>query len=349
MTPIDFPPLIDQLLRAGAALMISISGGKDSQAMLKALFRDYKNHGWTGTLLAIHAHLGRMEWPETLGEVRRQCDLLGIELLIVERPQGDFLDLMIDRMHTVAGQGVPFWPSPSARYCTSDMKRAQIDKKLRAYEIVISAEGVRADESPKRAKKPIMELRSQICASRLKKLSIEEALEQRQPGERVAIDWRPIHSWSEESVWIEIGTTLEDVNRRRTLAKEGRKKEALDGWMAHPEYALGNHRISCALCMMADRNDLQNGATALPGLPKTLIAMEQWSGFTMKNGFSLAELEAAYTDGTPLLDDITRPTTEKRQAAQAQLEAEESETIAEMFPVDFTGAVQAAFAFDDWC
>jgi tRNA(Ile)-lysidine synthase TilS/MesJ len=45
MTPIDFPPLIDQLLRAGAALMISISGGKDSQAMLKALFRDYKNHG----------------------------------------------------------------------------------------------------------------------------------------------------------------------------------------------------------------------------------------------------------------------------------------------------------------
>lgn len=349
MTPIDLPPLIDQLLRAGAALMISISGGKDSQAMLKALFRASKERGWTGPLLAIHAHLGRMEWPETLGEVHRQCDLLGIELLIVERPQGDFLDLMIDRMHTVAGQGIPFWPSSSARYCTSDMKRAQIDKKLRAYEIVISAEGVRAEESPKRAKKPIMELRSQICASRLKKLSIEEALKQRRPGERVAIDWRPIHSWSEESVWTEIATTLKDVNRRRALARAGQRDEALEAWMAHPQYALGNHRISCALCMMADRNDLQNGATALPGLHKTLVAMEQWSGFTVKNGFSLAELEAAYTDGTSLLDDITRPTAEKRQAAQAQLETEESEPPEEMFPVDFTSAVQTAFAFDGWC
>jgi hypothetical protein len=101
--------------------------------------------------------------------------------------------------------------------------------------------------------------------------------------------------------------------------------------------------------MMADRNDLQNGATALPGLPKTLIAMEQWSGFTMKERLFAAELEAAYTDGTPLLDDITRPTTEKRQAAQAQLEAERVGDNRRNVPVDFTGAVQAAFAFDDWC
>ena len=72
------PPEIDAALKNGAALAISISGGKDSQAMLIALTRLYQPSGWTGPLFAIHAHLGRAEWPQSLGMCQKMADDAGI-------------------------------------------------------------------------------------------------------------------------------------------------------------------------------------------------------------------------------------------------------------------------------
>lgn len=333
MNKIDLPPIVDRLLKAGAALMVSISGGKDSQSQMKELVKAYREREWTGPIFAAHANMERMEWPQTMGEVYRQARECGLDLQIIQRPQGDLLDLMIDRMWKVAGQGIPHWPSSKCRFCTSDAKRSQLDKLARIYPIVISAEGVRADESPSRAKKPVVQLRKQICADRLQELSIEEALERRRPNERVALDWRPIHSFSEEDVWESIGISLDEVNRRRALTAEGREEEALSGFPAHPAYALGNRRLSCALCFFATKGDLQNGARFCPALHKTLIEMEKLSGFTFKQGFSLSELTPYFTTETPLLDSLTPPWQEED---------------AEPIPFDLKALVQGELDLS-WC
>lgn len=49
------PDAVRASLGEGAALAVSISGGKDSQAMLLALADLHAAHGWTGDLYAIHA------------------------------------------------------------------------------------------------------------------------------------------------------------------------------------------------------------------------------------------------------------------------------------------------------
>ncbi len=86
---LDIPPLIHDALARGAALAISISGGKDSQAMLRLLATHPDRPHWTGDLFAIHADLGRAEWPQTPGHVEAICKKEGIELVVVRRDKGD--------------------------------------------------------------------------------------------------------------------------------------------------------------------------------------------------------------------------------------------------------------------
>lgn len=62
MRALQVPQAIDQALRQGAALAVSISGGKDSQAMLYALAAEWERRPeWTGDIFAVHADLGRAE------------------------------------------------------------------------------------------------------------------------------------------------------------------------------------------------------------------------------------------------------------------------------------------------
>src|SRR5215468_9758915 len=90
---VTLPPAIERQLDDGAALAISISGGKDSQAMLVALVALHKQRGWTGDLFAIHADLGRIEWRQTPGHVQKMASKAGIPLVIVRRSDGrDMVD-----------------------------------------------------------------------------------------------------------------------------------------------------------------------------------------------------------------------------------------------------------------
>jgi len=277
---ISIPDQIRAELEAGAHLAISISGGKDSQAMLSALVRAHREHGWKGELFAIHADLGRMEWTETPAFVEELAARYGVKLVITRREKGDLVDRMQDRMTQLEGTGKPFWPSSAQRYCTSDLKRDPIDKALRrhhSYRIVVAI-GIRADESPARARKPMCAPRSRI-----------------ETAQRRATDWHPIFEWTEEDVWNELGWTLEQVNNKRAeyrLAPKGAGEEdvAFIGWNAHPAYIYGNERLSCALCIMASKNDLLNGARRHPELFNTLLEMERTSGCTFTQKLSLAEL-----------------------------------------------------------
>lgn len=284
MRELSIPQPVGDALSNGAALAISISGGKDSQALLAAVCAAYHKHGWIGPIFAIHAHLGRMEWPQSLGHCHALADAAGVPLVVVERPQGDLLQRMRDRMKQLEGSGRPFWPSASARYCTSDLKRGQINKALRQFDLIISAEGIRADESKARACKPTHEVRNAI-----------------QTLSRDAWTWNAIIDWSLDDVWEACGTSRQDLERRRVLYHQGDERNALAGWPAHPAYVYGNERVSCALCVLASINDLRVGARHNPELHQTLVQMEQESGFTFKHNFSLADLgDAAPADAVQL-------------------------------------------------
>lgn len=286
MKTINIPKEIETALDDGAALYFSISGGKDSQAMLHRLAPIAQARGWQ--CYTIHADLGRAEWPQTPGEVEKQASSFGLSLQVIHRPQGDMVQEIEDRMHKLVGSGKPFWPSTAARYCTSDQKRGQADKVYRQHQIIISAEGIRADESPNRGKKSQVSIRKQITAKRLQKMSVSKALAARADGERVGINWFPVFDFSLDDVWQAIGSSSEDIKKRRKLYKNGREAEALDGWPGHPAYVFGNDRLSCALCVMASTNDLINGAHHNQWLYKKYRSMELQGGFTFKHKHSLA-------------------------------------------------------------
>lgn len=286
------PPEVEQVLSQGAALAISISGGKDSQALLNGLVTEKHRLGWPGPVFAIHAHLGRAEWQQTLPHCQKIARDAGVELIVVRRSQGDLVDRWQQRMETLRGTGKPFWSSAANRYCTSDLKRGPINKHLRKFKLVVSAEGIRADESRNRAKQPVLSVRGGITTSRLLGLKPSEAISQWQEQGRLALTWNAIHHWSLEAVWEACGTSLDDLERRRRLYRQGDLINALDGWPAHPAYVLGNQRLSCALCVLASRNDLINGARHNPQLYQELVEMEAQSGFTFRQDLSLAELQA---------------------------------------------------------
>jgi 3'-phosphoadenosine 5'-phosphosulfate sulfotransferase (PAPS reductase)/FAD synthetase len=299
---ISVPSEINQAMEAGAALVISISGGKDGQTMLAALVSEYRARGWTGPLVAIHSDLGRVEWPQSLEMCEKICRQNDIELIIVRtHPAGDLIDRWKDRMRKLAGTGKPFWSSASNRYCTGEFKRDQINKYLRRFELVISAEGLRAEESPARAKKKPLTTRSRITTKRLKNLPPQEALDAWSPGcGRVSLTWYPILDWDIESVWNACGTSGADLERRRKLYALGNEKQALAGWPAHPAYVFGNERVSCMLCILASKNDLAVGAQHNPELLRTLIDMEDMSGATFKHKASLRLYAQPSSGGTAM-------------------------------------------------
>src|SRR5262244_3340423 len=121
---VSLPAAIEQQLERGAALAISISGGKDSQAMVRALVRLHRERGWTGEVFAIHADLGRIEWRQTPGHVRKIAQDAGIRLEVVRRTDGrDMVDHWVARGERMQAQGkAPRpWSGPGvARFCTSD-------------------------------------------------------------------------------------------------------------------------------------------------------------------------------------------------------------------------------------
>jgi 3'-phosphoadenosine 5'-phosphosulfate sulfotransferase (PAPS reductase)/FAD synthetase len=208
-TPLAIPEPLTDALENGAALAISISGGKDSQVLLKRLVEHHRLNGYPGPLFALHADLGRAEWGETPFEVRRQAELYDVPLVTVQRPKGDLVQRIEERLlatrpkpdatedeapapfwpsassryctsHLKSGpidtalrNPEQYWPSASTRYCTSDLKRGPLDTALREYTgVVISAEGVRAGESAARAGKPALELRTAITSAALLRESL---------------------------------------------------------------------------------------------------------------------------------------------------------------------------------
>ncbi len=300
------PPLFDRVvhraLGRGAHLVVSVSGGKDSQAMLARLAGLRTAYGWTCPMTAVHADLGRAEWPETAAFVERMCRADRVPLTVVRRNGGDLVERIERRLQTVStipGEtrpAKPFWPSAAQRYCTSDLKRGPIQMHLRSLGkegVIVSAMGLRADESRGRAAKPGVSVDAALTSKALRDFDPATALQaQREDGGRLVLNWLPIHDWATDDVWEMMLTDAEDLERRRALYREGHHKRALNGWPAHPAYVMGNTRLSCALCVLASRSDLVNGMRHNPALAAHYIGLEKASGYTFRDGLSLTDLAA---------------------------------------------------------
>lgn len=281
--------MIEQVMKAigkGAKLYANLSGGKDGQAMLKTVI----NYGLPVDSV-LHCDLGRVEWPQSMGMCQRSAKEFSLPLHVIYRTdKRDLLAHWQHRMMQLKGQGKPFWSSSKNRYCTSDMKRDPTDKFLNSQGngIIINMEGIRAQESTKRAKKNPFTIRRRITSSYYDGMTVEEAIENYEPGKRLGITWFPIFNYTLEDVWSTYGMDSAKLAYARGYYRQN--CEIVSWWPFHPAYATGNDRVSCMFCVLGSLNDLQNGAEHNPELLQEMIAMEDEGQSTFKDGWSLKTL-----------------------------------------------------------
>lgn len=276
MPTLTIPEEIREAVAKGAVLAVSISGGKDSQALLKVICDWYRSEGLGNKLFAIHADLGRSEWQQTPGYVEKLCRDFGIELVVVRAQRDgkdiDLLDRMRERLTQLEEQGkeLMFFPSARARYCTSDLKTKPINDYLNQFEKVVSIEGICWHESQARSQKPRVEVR--------KKLSTYG---------RTSYTWNAIIDYSLDDVWGTFGQSV--ASHRRAIEYYEATGIVPDWWNFHPVYAMGNTRLSCSICILANKNYYLNGIKHNPSYAQALHELESYSGYTIRQGMSIAD------------------------------------------------------------
>lgn len=248
--PLDGAEQFQELVERGAIFYVSHSGGKDSQAMYALLSRLVPSE----QICVVHADLGEIEWDGVQDHIRATIDH---DLHVVTAGKS-FFDMVERRSQT--RPDVPPWPSSSTRQCTSDLKRDPIQKfiradmKARGSLLSVNCTGLRAEESPGRAKKSVWRTNKNLSAAG-----------------REVWDYLPIQSFSTEEVF-------------RIIAAAGQ--------VPHPAYKR-NKRLSCVFCIMGCENDLAHGADERPDLFARYVEIEERTGWTMFNGKSLADRVAA--------------------------------------------------------
>lgn len=219
---------IEALRDRGAIFVINHSGGKDSQAMRIIIERTVPRD----QLLVVHADLPGADWAGTFEHVQYDCE--GLEIVKASAVK-TFEDMTVRR---------GYWPSPSCRQCTSDLKRGPIEREIRRWikrtghcGIVVNCMGMRAEESSGRAK--------------LETLTYHK---RNSVAGREWYDWLPIHGMLEGEVFDTV---------------------AADGKRLHFAYSEGMTRLSCIFCVMASKADLATAARINPETFAQYVATEK--------------------------------------------------------------------------
>lgn len=232
---------IHDLIAAGALFVANHSGGKDSQAQLIRLLELVP----ASQLVVVHASLGPMEWPGAMELARDQAQAAGLPFIVATATKT--LLEMVERRFANRPD-VPSWPSASTRQCTSDLKRGPIQREVRrfakanGFKLIVNCLGLRAQESPGRAKR-----------KDFSQMSISNSV-------NTWYEWLPVHDLSEGQIF-------------EVIEQAGQKP--------HYAYALGNSRLSCVFCIMANKRDLSNGAAHNPELLAQYRSLEARTGYTM--------------------------------------------------------------------
>ena len=174
-------------LRQFDKIFISVSGGKDSHAML-FLVRDLADRQGVPRekLLAMYADTG-MEWHNAGEHVQTLCKAAGVELVTVY-PVRPMLETFKKRMKTP--QFTTF-PNTKCRFCTSYHKADPMDKLARKFSgKVLKVTGERWAES--KARSTYTEF---VSVPRLNS------------RERTVYGWRPMLAYSEADIWAMVRDT----------------------------------------------------------------------------------------------------------------------------------------------
>jgi DNA sulfur modification protein DndC len=235
------------------AIVCCVSGGKDSSRMLGCI----RQHFPAVKTYVVMADTGFEHVQPVTAEAwaRRITASFGLELHMVKNPNKTYLE-MVER------RGM--FPGAATRQCTSDLKRGPIQKFIRHLDekFIINCTGIRAAESPARAKQTPWKF--------------DEGMSK---AGRTVWNWMPIFT-----------DTLQDVLQWHWF----------NNVPLHPVYAHSYHkdgttggylrRFSCRVCIFSTDNDIraiyQHDRQAFD----LVAGLEERMGFTMKNGKSLFQI-----------------------------------------------------------
>ena len=205
-------------------------------------------------IFVVHADLGEVEWPGVKEHIRANIKHpLHLAQAIYKDGSPKTLLDMVERRGK--------WPSAGQRYCTSDLKRGPCNKLIRAEaerrgtKLVVSCFGFRAEESAARAK------RSPWARN-----------ERMSKAGRDWFEFAPLLAWKEADVWAKI---------------------AASGQRRHWAYDAGMTRLSCCLCIMASRADLERAAALRPDLHRRYADLEEAMGHDFRHKEPIADIAQA--------------------------------------------------------
>lgn len=287
---IALTPEIENLARRGAWFAYSVSGGKDSGASMHVADRWLDSVGHPrDRRIALHADLGRAEWPDTLDTVRAVAAHVGTPLEIVSQTN-DLIWRFEDRwrrclvryglLETI--NVVPPWSSSSSLFCRSEQKLVPLSKrksKLSGDLPVVGIVGIRREESTKRSKTPI---------------AVPDGEMIRRNG-RAGVLWHPIVEWRTQDVF--------DYHHEH-------------GVPLHRAYGLGSSRLSCALCVIASRHDLTTSIHKGGNLDvlRDYVALELRSAFSFQSSNWISDMAPEGLVDRRTLEDAKRIARERNEA-----------------------------------
>ncbi|MFQ5702045.1 MAG: phosphoadenosine phosphosulfate reductase family protein [Acidobacteriota bacterium] len=240
-------------------ILLNSSAGKDSQAMIDVVTKMAKAQGVKDRVQVVHAILEE-EWEGTKELAQEQAEAYGLPIHFVKRSQGSLLEQVEKRR---------MWPSSTARYCTSDHKRDQVSRIITTLAKqaqnngnrprILNCMGLRAAESPSRAKKNPFEIDRRNTNSR-----------------REVWTWLPIFNLMTDDVW--------------TIIRES-------GVRHHWAYDAGMPRLSCCFCIFAPRAALVRAGHLNPKLLERYAEVEQKIGHQFTQKISMVEIKNAVAAG----------------------------------------------------
>ncbi|MDE0877364.1 MAG: phosphoadenosine phosphosulfate reductase family protein [Sphingomonas bacterium] len=266
-------------LGAYRRFVVAFSGGKDSLAALLHLL----SLGVPAHAIELHHHdvdghgPTFMDWPCTPAYVRAIADHFEIALYVSWREGGFARELARDDAPTApilfetptgigrAGGNGPagtrgLFPQTSSdlrvRWCSPALKIDVLAAAIRnqprfldSRTLVITGE--RAEESPSRARYAAFEPHRTSTRAR-------------------AVDhWRPVHDWSERTVWDTI---------------------AASGIRPHPAYVLGWGRLSCRACIFGSPDQWATLRLVFPAAFDRIAVREAASGKTIHRALGVVQL-----------------------------------------------------------
>ncbi|WP_084654711.1 phosphoadenosine phosphosulfate reductase domain-containing protein [Nocardia altamirensis] len=259
-------------------VLVSISGGKDSQAALDVVAQSARAAGILGRVHTVYADLGPAIWAGTAQLAADHSAHYGLTHHHTARTAGPDLLARIEERRR--------FPDAQRRWCTSDFKTGPIrrvltelvtearadgitDRPVRVLEVL----GLRAEESQHRRATtvPYAHDTSYTCPC-------PPCRAHRQAGPRVHgssntrrhVDrWLPLHAWTTAHVW-------DCIDRA--------------GTEPHWAYSVGMQRVSCATCILASRADLERAAPYNPIAFDRAAAIEQHIGHQFRLHLPITEI-----------------------------------------------------------